>query len=179
MKLIVGLGNPGRQYAYTRHNVGFMCLDTMLKNFSISPHVSRKLQAIYYTVRIPPQGEIKAILAKPQTYMNSAGMAVKKLLYFFNIDFKDLLVIHDDIDLKIGVYKIQKGRGAAGHKGVQSVIDNLLTSDFTRIRIGVNRPVVGIDPERYVLQKFRQEERKKLDEVLGRVLKSIEKLLVE
>lgn len=177
MKLIVGLGNPGRKYVDTRHNVGFYIIDKFLSRFSGSPHINRKLQAIYYLMRVSGDSSVKVILAKQLTYMNESGKAVKKLVSFFKIKLDDLIVIHDDIDLKIGSYKIQKGRGSAGHKGVQSVIDNLSSQEFTRLRVGVNRPVPGIDPERYVLQKFKDYERKNLEGVIGLLLKEIENFI--
>lgn len=177
MKLIVGLGNPGKQYVDTRHNVGFYIIDKFLSRFPGFPHISRKLQAIYYLMRISDDRSVKVILAKPLAYMNESGKAVKKLASFFKIKLDDLIVIHDDIDLKIGSYRIQKGRGSAGHKGVQSIIDNLSSQEFTRLRVGVNRPVPGIDPERYVLQRFKDYERKSLETVLEPLLKEIENFI--
>jgi len=179
MKLIVGLGNPGKKYAYTRHNVGFLCLDKLVSRRIVSPHISKKLQAIYYVVHIPPGGSVKAILAKPQIFMNESGKVVRKLVSSFKSDLDDFILVHDDIDLKLGTYKIQKGRGSAGHKGVQSVIENLESKEFTRVRIGVGKPVLGIDPERYVLQKFKAEERENLEKVVAEVIKDIEKILTE
>lgn len=144
MKLIVGLGNPGEKYKNTRHNVGFMVLDQLEKE--------------------KPEG---FILAKPNTFMNLSGPAVKKLTKRYSLNADELIVIHDDIDIPIGEFKIQKGRGAAGHKGVQSIIDALKTKDFWRLRIGIC-PQKGKpeNVEKFVLQNFTKEEKEILKKIM-------------
>jgi len=138
MILIAGLGNPGKKYQGTRHNIGFLVID-QLKTLN-------------------PEG---VVLAKPQTFMNNSGKAVKSLLGDYKEKPENLIVVHDDIDLPLGKIKIAKDRGAAGHKGVESIIKELKTKNFTRLRIGI-QPKSGKPrkSEIFVLQKFKKEEEK-------------------
>jgi PTH1 family peptidyl-tRNA hydrolase len=137
MTAIMGLGNPGKKYSNTRHNVGFMVVDELAKE---------NLEGF--------------ILAKSETFMNLSGRAVKKIIKNYKLQSQNLIIIHDDIDIPIGEFKIQKGRGAAGHKGVQSIIKELTSKDFWRVRIGVC-PQRGKPKniERFVLQSFTKEEK--------------------
>jgi peptidyl-tRNA hydrolase, PTH1 family len=147
MKLIVGLGNPGKKYEGTRHNAGFMAIDE-LKKYDIED----------------------SILAKPKTFMNNSGKAVKEMVGYYKVKPEDLWVIHDDIDLPIGEFKISENRGSAGHKGVQSIIDELGIKNFNRIRIGIC-PAEG-KPERieeFVLKKFSKKESEGLKEALSKI----------
>jgi len=163
MKLIIGLGNPGKKYEKTRHNLGFMAVDFLRENIG-APNfkMNKKCNA-----GISKTDEI--ILAKPQTFMNNSGEAAAKLLSFFKLMPADLIVIHDDLDLEFGKIKLGAGHGAAGHKGAQSIIDYLGTKDFNRIRLGVGRPPLHIPPEDYVLQNFSSEELKKLPDILKKI----------
>ena len=147
MILIVGLGNPGRKFQKTRHNVGFWVIDELAK-----------------------QKTRKFIIAKPQTFMNNSGKAVKALIKFYKIKLENLWVIHDDIDLPLGEFRISKGRGSAGHKGVQSIINELKTKDFNRLRIGIC-PQTGKpkEIEKFVLQNFTKEEEKTLKELIPKI----------
>lgn len=147
MVLIVGLGNPGKKYEKTRHNVGFLAVDELAKT---------KTRCFK--------------LAKPQTFMNRSGRAVKALVRFYNVKPDNLWIIHDDIDLSLGKIKISKGRGSAGHRGVQSIIDELKTKDFWRVRIGIC-PEAGKpnNVEKFVLQNFTQEEEKTLKELVPQI----------
>ena len=152
MKLIVGLGNPGIKYKKTRHNLGFRVIGELAEKFqsAFNAEISEK--------RIKNQ---KIILVKPQTFMNNSGMAVKSIMDYYKIPVEDVIIIHDDIDLPLGEIKIQQGRSSAGHKGVQSVIDNLGSKDFIRIRIGIKpTQTENIDTEKFVLQKFTSKEEK-------------------
>ena len=151
MLLIVGLGNPGKKYQGTRHNIGHMVIDAF------------------------PQ-EDGFIVKKTDAFMNESGKAVKGLIQKSKVKSQNLIVAHDDIDIPIGEFKIQKGRGAAGHKGVQSVIDALGTKDFWRVRIGICPPSCreGGKPkniEKFVLQKFTKDEGRILEKVLTEVTK--------
>lgn len=155
MILIVGLGNPGIKYAGTRHNIGFEAVDRLAKENSFPDF---KLQNRFQAETT--EGTIsgrKAILAKPRTFMNNSGQAVKALADYYKI--KDLFVIHDDIDLPLGEIKASKNRGSAGHKGVESIIEQLKTKDFGRIRIGIC-PEEGKpeNVEDFVLQKFNRTD---------------------
>jgi len=151
MVLIVGLGNPGKKYEKTRHNIGSKI---------ISELESLNLENIS--------------LAKPTTFMNESGKAVKKLLKSYKLNPNDLIIIHDDIDIPLGEFKIQKNRGSAGHKGIQSIIDALGTKDFQRIRIGIC-PQKGKpkDVEKFVLQNFTKSEEKILKQVIIAVIEKI------
>lgn len=146
MKLIVGLGNPGSKYEKTRHNLGFMVIDFLIENEQFD---SKKVKLI-----------------KPQTFMNNSGQAVKEITDYYKIDVKDIVVIHDDIDLPLGEIKIQQDRNSAGHKGVQSIIDALGTKDFIRVRIGIRPEELTLDTEKFVIQKFTPEEEKIVQETI-------------
>jgi PTH1 family peptidyl-tRNA hydrolase len=163
VKVVVGLGNPGAKYVNNRHNVGFMVIDKILGEYSSSPHASKKLQAVIYSL------DKNRLLVKPQTFMNLSGPAVNRAVNFYKVKPKGLLIVHDDIDLEFGEVKHVFARGAAGHRGVESIIESLGSDKFGRIRVGIGRPpaAVGqIDIEKWVLQNFseNQEEVAKLIE---------------
>ena len=156
MKLVVGLGNPGERYAKTRHNVGFMVLDKLIKKYVATPQSNKKLGAILYSL------DKERMLIKPQTFMNSSGGPVANIVRFYKIKPESLLIVHDDVDLLFGEVKQQFARGSAGHRGVQSIIDSLGTEGFNRVRIGVGRPYSSVgekmETDAYVLQKFTEGE---------------------
>ena len=161
MKLIVGLGNPGDEYEHTRHNVGFMAIDEIakLRNYEIKENASlslnKQLNAEIGTSMIN-NAEVK--LAKPMTYMNDSGQAVKKIISQFpNFPISSLIIVHDDITLDLGHVKISKGSGAGNHNGVQSIIDHLKTKDFIRVRCGIGRGD-GVLSD-VVLSKFIPDEK--------------------
>jgi len=165
MKLIVGLGNPGEKYKKTRHNLGFLMVDYLAAGNKWEK--SKKADCLYLKKQIGLE-EVKLI--KPLTFMNNSGKTVNYIQKKHCLKPKDILVIHDDIDLPLGEIKIQKGRGSAGHKGVQSVINQLGAKDFIRMRIGI-KPISQetiINTEKFVLQKFTESEEKI-------ILKTIEK----
>lgn len=151
MKLVVGLGNPGEKYAKTRHNVGFRILDEILKTYAASPSFNKKFEAIVYSL------DEDRLLVKPQTFMNVSGKAVNRLANFYKVKPEGLLVVHDDVDLEFGEVKHVFGRGSAGHKGVQSIIDATGSDQFSRVRVGIGRPNVPIDIEEWVLQNFTED----------------------
>ena len=155
MKLVVGLGNPGKKYARNRHNVGLMVLDEIIKTYVVSPHINKKFEAILYFL------DKNRLLVKPQAFINDSGRAVKKIINFYKIELKDFLVVHDDVDLKFGQIRLQFARGSAGHKGVESVIEELGSVEFNRVRIGIGRPSLAAGPmetDDWVLQDFSQTE---------------------
>ena len=160
MKLIIGLGNPGKQYQKTWHNLGFLFLDEFQKQNSDNFDgfkLNKKFKAKISTGQLC---EEKIILAKPQTFMNLSGEAVRLLLKFYKLKPKDLWVVHDDIDLPLGKIKISQNVSAAGHKGVQNIIDNLKSKNFTRFRLGIKtEKEYKIPTEEFVLQKFSSEEK--------------------
>jgi PTH1 family peptidyl-tRNA hydrolase len=150
MILIVGLGNPGKKYEKTRHNVGFMAIDK-LKLLNIK----------------------KVILAKPKTFMNESGKEVKKIIKNLKLKIKNLIVIHDDLDLSLGRIKISVNRGAAGHKGVESIIKELGTKNFIRFRIGI-KSISNFKTQNFVLSKFTKQEEKIVKEVIKKTAEAIE-----
>ncbi len=166
MKLLVGLGNPGEKYKKTRHNVGFMVVDTLASQIAEGKwQVSEKFHSLLFNF------DQALLLAKPNTFMNSSGEAIKKLVDFYKIELNDLYVIHDDLDIKLGEYKIQKGKGPKLHGGVNSIEEKLGTQDFWRVRVGVeNRQIeIGdhkISGDEYVLQKFPEAEKTSLNSVI-------------
>ncbi len=151
MKLIVGLGNPGEEYDMTRHNLGFLVMDRFLKDITSVKDSkwseSSKLKSQYFITEWQPKlsESEKIIIAKPETYMNNSGMAVKLLLDFYKLDINDLWVVHDDLDLPLGKLKIRFGGAGAGHHGVEHVIDTLGSDKFWRFRLGIGNPRHSID----------------------------------
>jgi len=160
-KLIVGLGNPGPKYQGTRHNAGFMVLDRLAHEAGIP--VTRKAFGGFYGEG-SFQGE-RLILLKPQTFMNLSGRSVAEALRFHKIDVKDMVVIHDDLDIPFGRVKLKEGGGHGGHNGLRSLMQVLGGGEFVRVRIGVGRPVHG-DAADYVLNNFSRDEQNGLDRVL-------------
>ncbi|RLC94914.1 MAG: aminoacyl-tRNA hydrolase [Chloroflexi bacterium] len=154
MNLVIGLGNPGRGYAHTRHNVGFRCINHLGKVHGI-PIKQRQCQAQIGIGRID---SAEAVLAKPRTFMNNSGKSVKLLMQRFSATPEDLIVIHDDLDLPLGRIRLYRGGGSGGHRGIESVIEYLGSRDFLRIRVGIGRPPHGVDPVDYVLSNFSSDE---------------------
>ena len=157
--LITGLGNPGRQYRFNRHNIGFAVLDslteTLAASFSRMESKALLAKANYKDRRL--------ILAKPQTYMNLSGQAVSSLLRFYKIPLERLIVVYDEVDLDFGILRLRPSGGSAGHNGMKSIIEQLGTQDFPRLRIGIGRPPGKMAAATYVLQDFSQAERVELD----------------
>ena len=175
MKLIVGLGNPTKQYEITRHNAGFIILDEIQKVFSFTDfQINNKFEAEISEGKI--QGE-KIILIKPQTFMNNSGRALKKVMDFYKILLADIFVIHDDLDIKLGEYKISEDSSSAGHNGVQHIIETFGVQKFKRIRIGIEgsekkkeRVMTGSD---FVLQNFSVEELAEIKAIAEKIAQEI------
>ena len=159
MKLIVGLGNKGNEYNNTRHNVGFMVVDNYINKNNLT--LKSKLYGLYAETVI--NGE-KVIFLKPQNYINLSGDVINKYIKYFKIDIKDILVIHDDMDLEIGTFKIRYKGGSAGHNGLKNIEANLKTNEYKRIKIGISKN--NIDKVDYVLGKFNSTELAKLNKVI-------------
>jgi len=173
-KLIIGLGNPGRKYAGNRHNVGFQCLDRLAEAWDLS-FSRRKHKALL------AQGEIaglKAILAKPQTFMNLSGQAVERLARFYKVPPESILVIYDDLDLPLGKIRLRPEGGSGGHKGMNSIIEHLGTDGFPRLRVGIGRPTHS-DPVDYVLDDFAPDEQIAIEEAYERAVSAVELWLAE
>ncbi len=173
MFLVVGLGNPGSEYANTRHNVGFMAADAICSRYKFDIY-KKKFDG---EVAIGQIANEKVIVLKPHTYMNLSGNAVVKAALFYKILPENIIVIHDDMDLKSGQLKAKRGGGAGGHNGLKS-IDAHITSNYNRIRIGVGHPAnKGNDVINYVLGSFSKEEKKLLEASLDTVTEAVEVLI--
>jgi len=162
--LLIGLGNPGREYRDTRHNLGFMLIDRLCVRLNAR---GMKVQS-KAVVTSAMYGDRKLILAKPQTYMNLSGHSAQGLLNFYKLPMENMLVAHDDLDLPFGTIRIRPGGGPGGQRGMASTIEQLGTKDFPRLRIGIGRPPGRMNPTDYVLQNFSREEVKSLSEILDR-----------
>ncbi len=162
--LILGLGNPGTKYVKTRHNIGFMVVDEIARDCSISLD-KKKFDVVYGRGVI---GGKEIILAKPMAFMNRSGPPTQKLTHYFNILCGDMLVVHDDIDLTYERIKIKSKGGHGGHNGIRSLIDAFGNGDFNRIRMGIGRPGAQKGVVGHVLGKFSGEEVKNLDQLIGR-----------
>ena len=167
--LIVGLGNPGREYKDNRHNVGFMLVDRL--TVRLNARLSR-MQAKALVGSVNYEGD-KIILAKPQTYMNLSGQSIQELARFYKLPLENVIVAHDDLDLPFGTVRIRPGGGPGGQKGIASTIERLGTKDFRRLRIGIGRPPGRMDPAAYVLQDFAQSDLMLLSEILDHAADAI------
>ena len=161
MKLIVGLGNPGKEYLNTRHNVGFSFLDYYLDHINNSGKWSKKFDGEY--IELLFHGE-KVVFFKPQTYMNLSGIAVGKIMRYYHISVDDLFVISDDLDLNVGNFKLKSSGSCAGHNGLRNIEDNLGTDKYKRLKIGISKSD-DIDRKDYVLGNFSIADQKILDDL--------------
>ncbi|HYS44339.1 MAG TPA: aminoacyl-tRNA hydrolase [Geobacteraceae bacterium] len=173
-KLIVGLGNPGSKYLWTRHNAGFMVLDELARRAGI-PVTRKTFSGLYGEGSY--RGE-RLLLLKPQTFMNLSGRSVNPALHFHRLSLQDLIVIHDDIDLPFGRIKLKEGGGHAGHNGLRSLMQELGGGQFARIRVGVGRPLHG-DAADYVLSPFGRDEQAHLPRILEGAVDFLELLFAE
>lgn len=176
MKLIIGLGNPGKKYEKTRHNAGFMALDRLhqtLKQYNISEwELSKKFNSQICGCSIKDE---KVLLAKPMTFMNASGQAVQLIAQYYKIEPENITVVHDDKDIKLGEIKIQTDRGHAGHNGIRSIIDHIGSQNFTRIRIGIasDNEKKMADVPNFVLGKFGFFEKGKLETTIKKALEEL------
>ena len=179
MKIIIGLGNPGREYEKTRHNIGFMMLDYLKQTWNFPSFViNKKFDAEISEGTILSE---KVILLKPQTFMNLSGIAVRKILDFYKLTPQDIFVIQDELDLPLGKHKIATDSSAAGHNGIKNIIEHLSTQTFTRLRIGIATPTQDATCLRnahdFVLDTFTDEEQRILQEQFIELIKEVETLL--
>ncbi len=165
MKLIVGLGNPGRTYKYSRHNVGFLIIDKIAKDWRIKIKTNTAMKSFLGKGMVEDK---KVILAKPLCFMNFSGQSVNLILRKTELNFQDMLVVFDDLDLEWGKMRIRPYGSSGGHKGVKSIIDALGRSDFPRLRFGIGRPGKKSEVVDYVLNRWSNQERKELEEYLER-----------
>ena len=174
-RLIVGLGNPGEAYRLTRHNIGFMVVDRLAYRHRILVD-KRRFEAVFGLGRVDGRS---VIFAKPMTFMNLSGAAVRNLAHFFHLDTKDLLVIHDDIDLVFGKIKIKQKGGDGGHNGLKSLIEAFGSGVFARVRIGIGRPDTNVEVKGYVLNRFDAQQEAVLDEVITMAQDAVETILLK
>ncbi len=172
-RLIVGLGNPGKRYENSRHNAGFMAIDAVADTFSIA-FDKKKFDTRFGRGHM--EG-VEVIIAKPQAFMNRSGPPVQKLAAYFKIAIQDILVIHDDIDLKLGRLKIKEKGGGGGHNGVKSLINALNGDTFSRLRIGIGRPGEHTEVIDHVLGRFSQRESKIMEKAIARAKDAVVTIL--
>jgi PTH1 family peptidyl-tRNA hydrolase len=167
MKCIVGLGNPGRKYANTRHNVGYMVLREIAGRLAVS-FSEHGFSEAGKGEAIASAGEnVTVVLVRPLTYMNASGQAVSEIMEDYGILPAAVLVIHDDLDLPFGKIRIRRKGSSGGHKGIESIASQLGTTEFPRIKVGIGRPPEGVDPIEYVLEPFGREDKETLDDVVS------------
>lgn len=175
MKLVLGLGNPGKKYERTRHNMGFLVLDRVASERKILIG-QRKYRSLIGEFRA--DGE-KILLVKPQTFMNRSGDAVQDLFRYLKAKVHDLVVVHDDLDLPFGRVRIRSRGSAGGHRGMLSILEAVGEEGFLRVRVGIGRPPAGVDPTDYVLQNFSAAEAGMLTDVVARASAAVQCLLEE
>jgi len=169
MKLIVGLGNPGIKYEKTRHNIGWRIIEELAHQIGIEQWKMEMKFNAFEAQNIINQEKI--ILIKPQTFMNDSGLSVRSTVNYYKIPVENILVIHDEIDLPLKEIRIQKERGSAGHKGVESIIEHLRTNNFNRMRIGIKSDKQKtIETEKFVLQNFTPEEEKIIQKIIKKAV---------
>ncbi len=176
--LVVGLGNPGPEYAGNRHNFGFMVLDALAWHID-APSFQEKFKGLFARGR---HGGRRVDLLKPMTFMNLSGRSVAKAAGFFQIAVENIIVIHDELDLPFGTLRLKKGGGTGGHKGIASIKENLGSADFTRVRMGIGRPIPedprhDIDITNYVLRNFESKDVPSLTNVIEYGVKAVERVV--
>ena len=165
MKLIVGLGNPGKEYEKTRHNIGFMTIDKYADKLGVSI-TKEKYNGLYAETIINSE---KVILLKPQSYINLSGEVIRRFIDFYKIDIEDILIIHDDLDLEVGTYRVKQHGSSGAHNGLKNIELHLGTQEYKRIKIGISNNKL-MDTKDYVLGKISKEEQEKIDEVKNVVM---------
>lgn len=159
MKLIVGLGNPGKRYEKTRHNIGFMAIDYYAQKNNLE--FKSKFNGLFSEQIINNE---KVIFLKPQTFMNLSGNSVREFVNYYNINLEDILVIYDDYNFETGTFRIRRNGSAGGHNGIKNIIENLKSENIKRVRIGISKNMIPL--EDYVLQKFNSDEEEKINILL-------------
>ncbi len=172
--LLVGLGNPGKNYQNTRHNLGGRLVEKYVKKHGIKLSLKPSFKA---KIGILKQQNIDLILAIPSTYMNLSGLTVSKIVNFYKIEPENIYIAHDDLDIGVGESKIQFDRGPAGHNGIKSIIEQLGNQQFWRIRIGIDHPTDSIDVEDYVLIPPTADQKPKIDQSIDKIVEDLDKIL--
>ena len=172
MKLIVGLGNPGREYENTRHNIGYMMIDKIVSNLNIT-NGKDKMGGISYETSI--NGE-KVIFLKPTEYINLSGNVINKYMQFYKIEIEDIFIIHDDLDLEVGTFKLREQGGSGGHNGLKNIESHLKTKKYNRMKIGISNNK-KIDTKDYVLGRLNKQEQENINKIIDLIPKIIEDYL--
>ena len=175
LKIIAGLGNPGSEYAHTKHNVGFMFIDALAEHLGVD-NWKEKFDAFIAEGRI---GAEKVILVKPITYMNDSGRAVGPLLSWYKLGPEDLMVVHDDMDIPAGTVRIRRKGSAGGHNGIKSILAHVGDENFARVRIGIGRPLAGWTVVNHVLASFSEEDVPKIHEAIQYLIPAVECIAAE
>ncbi|MGM9923001.1 MAG: aminoacyl-tRNA hydrolase [Bacillus sp. (in: firmicutes)] len=173
MKLIIGLGNPGKEYERTRHNIGFEVVDALSEQWNI-PLNQAKHKGLYGVGYVDGK---KVILLKPMTYMNLSGESIKAVMDYFKVEIEDLVVFYDDLDLAVGKIRLRQKGGAGGHNGIKSMIAHLGTQEFNRARIGIGRPHGAMSVTNHVLGRFQEEEWAEMQSVIASCSRACEDFL--
>ncbi len=169
MKLIIGLGNPGKEYKNTRHNIGFDVIDEYLKKYNLEVNKS-KFDGLYTEIIINSE---KIMFLEPQKYMNLSGEVIKKYIDYFKININDILVIHDDLDQSLGKIKLKQNSSSGGHNGIKNIEQHLGTKNYKRLKIGINNDK-SINTKDYVLGKMNNDDRKVIDESINKCIDIID-----
>ena len=178
LKIVVGLGNPGLKYEFTRHNIGFRILDNLARNMGVEFKKVKSYNALI------SRGDInnhKVLLAKPQTFMNLSGYTVKKIISYYKTSLLDLIIVYDDLNLELGQIRIRKKGSAGGHKGIESIIQYLKSEDIPRLRAGINNPLFNINFEytSYVLSNFDSKEIEKVERMIKLSTEAIKLIITD
>ncbi len=176
VKMIVGLGNPGSKYEKTKHNIGFMAIDNIVKNLDVTFTDDKNFKAQIGSTFINHE---KVYFVKPTTFMNNSGIAVKALLTYYNIDITDLIVIYDDLDMEVSKLRLRSKGSAGGHNGIKSIIAHIGTQEFNRIKVGIGRPLKGMTVINHVTGQFNTEDNIAISLTLDRVVNAVKFYLQE
>lgn len=176
VKMIVGLGNPGSKYEKTKHNIGFMAIDNIVKNLDVTFTDDKNFKAQIGSTFINHE---KVYFVKPTTFMNNSGIAVKALLTYYNIDITDLIVIYDDLDMEVSKLRLRGKGSAGGHNGIKSIIAHIGTQEFNRIKVGIGRPLKGMTVINHVMGQFNTEDNIAISLTLDRVVNAVKFYLQE
>ena len=174
MKLIVGLGNPGQNYLHTRHNIGFDTIDKFCEPYNLRLLPSLKFKSLINTISLNGK---KIIIAKPQTFINLSGIAIKSIIAYYKINPENVIVIHDDLDIAVGKIKIKNNGSSAGHNGIKNIIQELNSQSFIRIRIGIGKNKTNYELNNYVLAKFPDDEKILINQSIQKSCEAIKVIL--
>ncbi|MBC7334007.1 MAG: aminoacyl-tRNA hydrolase [Actinobacteria bacterium] len=169
MFLIVGLGNPGKEYEHTKHNIGFAILNRFIENLDNKKEYTKFNSLVVESF----YRDKKLLLLKPLTFMNNSGIAVASAYRFYGSEIKSILIVHDDLDISLGEIKFKSGGGTAGHKGLESIANSLKSLDFDRLRFGIGRPPQGIEASEYVLSGFNKDEGHEVELCIDKAVEAI------